>query len=252
MIWIPGSKLTMPKTSDPVEKEQLLAEVDDVLRTVPTPDRWNGDHNDETLPWLGRAGAVLERWDQTKGPLIMVAMNEAQTDFWPHTKKGLTTITTLLNQARADLRMDVGQLSVVVQQGQVFDYFDEIRRVIEGARSELFFVDPYLDAEFVGRYLPHVATGVAVRLLAGDKKLATLMPAVELFAKQHGLSVQVRSSQQLHDRYVFVDQAACYLSGASFKDGAKNAPAVLTQITDGFKPLWGTYEGLWAAGKVER
>lgn len=37
--------------------------------------------------------------------------------------------------------MEVGPLSVVVQQGQVFDYFDEVRKVIEPARSDLFFVD---------------------------------------------------------------------------------------------------------------
>lgn len=242
----------MTNASEPAKKEQLLAEVEDVLRTGPPRERWNGDHDHETVPWLGRAAAVLERWDFTKAPSIFLAIQGAQSEFWPEVRKGLMSITTMLNQARADLRIDVGQLSVVVQQGQVFDYFDEIRRVIETARSEVFFVDPYLDAEFVARYLPYVANGVTVRLLAGDKKLATLLPAVDLFAKQQGLTLEVRSSGQLHDRYVFVDRGACYLSGASFKDGAKNAAVVLTQITDGFNALWDTYEALWNAAKVER
>ena len=62
----------------------------------------------------------------------------------------------------------------------------------------------------------------------------------------------VRVSGSLHDRYLFIDRAACYLSGASFKDGAKNAPALLTQITDAFQSMFDTYEKLWASGKVER
>ena len=116
----------------------------------------------------------------------------------------------------------------------------------------MVFVDAYLDAEFVPRYLPHVAKGIPVRLLGGSKKMVTLLPAVDLFSQQHGAVISVRSSQNLHDRYVFVDRAACYLSGASFKDGAKNAPVLLTQITDAFQAMWNTYDATWNSSKVER
>ncbi len=51
---------------------------------------------------------------------------------------------------------------------------------------------------------------------------------------------------------MFVDKSACYLSGASFKDGAKKAPAAFTQITDAFSAMLSTYEALWLTAKVER
>src|ERR1700692_3905583 len=121
----------------------------------------------------------------------------------------------------------IGPLSVPVAHGQVFDYFDELRRVIEAAKEDLLFVDPYLDAEFVSRYLSHVSGGVRTRLLAREK-LATLLPAVALFTKQSKAAIDVRSAPNFHDRYVFVDRTACYQSGASFKDGAKSAPTTLT------------------------
>ena len=82
--------------------------------------------------------------------------------------------------------------------------------------------------------------------------MPTVLPAVELFTQQSAVSIQVRSSDDIHDRYLFVDQSACYLSGASFKDGAKNAPAVLTQITDAFQAMWDTYERLWDGATVKR
>ena len=104
--------------------------------------------------------------------------------------------------------MELGRGSVVVAEGRVFEYFDELRKVIETARVDVFFVDPYLDADFVSRYLPYVAEGVSIRLLGGAKKRATLLPAVDSFAQQSGRPVSVRVSDGLHDRYLFVDGAA--------------------------------------------
>jgi hypothetical protein len=232
-----------------MNREQLLGEFETLMRTMPTREQFG---NTDCSAWLGRALALIDRWDLSQGGKAHGAVGWLQNQDLESQIRGYGSLRTLLQQARAALQMDVGTLSTVVQQGQVFDYFDELRKVIEPARSALFFVDPYLDAEFVSRYLPHVAPGSAVRLLGGTKKMPTLLPAVDLFTKQSGLSVQVRSSNDIHDRYLFVDGAACYLSGASFKDGARNAPATLTQITDAFQAMWNTYDGLWKAGKVER
>ena len=69
------------------------------------------------------------------------------------------------------------------------------------------------------------------------KKLTTLLPAVDLFVKQNGATIHVRSAPNFHDRYFFVDGASCYQSGASFKDGAKSAPTTLTQIVDAFTAM---------------
>ena len=162
-------------------------------------------------------------------------------------------LKTLLFQAQHDLRMKtVGPLSVAISGGKPFDYFDEIREIMEMARNDLLFVDPYLDAEFVSRYLPQVNEGVTVRLLA-SKKISSLVSVVEIFVKQSGLRVEVRSAASgLHDRYVFVDEARCYQSGASFKDGAKKSQTTLTQITDAFEAMLQTYQRMWGNAKIER
>lgn len=145
----------------------------------------------------------------------------------------------------------IGPLNEAMGHGKIFDYFDEIRKIIEAAKQDLFFIDPYLDAEFVSRYLPHVNSGTTVRLLAREK-LETLLPAVDLYAHQSGATVNVRSASGFHDRYILVDGNACYQSGASFKDGAKKAPTTLTQITDAFPAVLHTYEGIWKKANVER
>jgi hypothetical protein len=194
----------------PLTKEQLLAEVEDLLRNVPL---FHEMRDDNGLAWFGRFSAVIRSWDFRRAAEVLLAQQQLEAMTPLINNNGYRRIVALLNEARHSLRMDtVGPLSVPIAHGQVFDYFDEVRRLLEMAKQDLFFVDPYLDAEFVSRYLSHVSVGVTIRLLA-CKKLVTLLPAVDLFVKQSGHAIQVRSASHFHDRYVFVDHKECYQSG---------------------------------------
>lgn len=230
--------------------EELLAEVEDLLRNM--PDRTTiRDDTDDNFSWLGRVSAFVEEWNQYKTIPLNSALTHLESPMAAHVSSAVRGISTLLHQARHQLRMKtVGPLNVAITDGGVFDYFDEIRKIIESATNDLLFVDPYLDAEFVSRYLGHIHQNVNIRLLAREK-LTTLLPAVQAFNTQNGSSVLVRSSPGFHDRYMLIDGNNCYQSGASFKDGAKKSPTTLTQITDAFPAIQTTYEELWDNAKVE-
>ena len=254
--------------------EGLLAEVEDLLRNSPPQSAFMERENNEAISWLGRTVAVLRKWSFPRslpaqlhvGPLLdapkedptslsdetrdlMIATNQILDRSGP-AYRGLRA---LLYEAQHDLRMKtVGPRTVAIPEGMPFDYFDEIRKITEMARDDLLFVDPYLNSEFVSRYLRPITSGVAVRLLT-SKKLSSLLPAVETLVTQTGLRVEVRSAASgLHDRYVFVDEARCYQSGASFKDGAKQSQTTLTQITDAFEAVFQTYQRMWDEAKVEQ
>ena len=234
-----------------MNEEELLGEVEDILRTMP-PRETLRHPTEENFAWLGRVSAFIEAWSLPKQIPLGAAMDQFHGQMARDAQEGLRKILTLLHQARHDLRMKtIGPVNAAMGHGRVFDYFDEIRKIIEPAKQDLLFVDPYLDAEFVSRYLPHVAVGVSIRLLARER-IQTLLPAVDAYARQSGAAVSVRSAPGFHDRYVIVDRASCYQSGASFKDGAKAAPTTLTQITDAFPVVLQTYENLWNGAKVER
>jgi hypothetical protein len=141
---------------------------------------------------------------------------------------------------------------MVLPEGGTFDYFDEIRKVIATAATELFFVDPYLDAEFVSRYLIHANKGQAIRLLTSSKKEQSLLTAVDAFIAQYKHPVEVRINNAIHDRFLFIDKAFCFQSGSSFKDGAKKSPTTISQIKDAFDGIWNTYENLWNSGVLKR
>ena len=87
---------------------------------------------------MGRAAAIA----------VDAAIRTIQSIDMGDNGEGFSALKTLLHRARHDLRMDtVGPMDVSFEAGKVFDYFDGIQKIIEGARSEVFLVDPYLDAE---------------------------------------------------------------------------------------------------------
>ena len=234
-----------------ITDQQLLAEFDDLMRTMP-PRQTLANDDPEIEVWFGRALMLIGLWNPLKAPFFEGHVNQIHSSMARNFDEGVRKTLTMLHQARQELRLKtVGPLTVVVNQGGVWDYFDEMRKIIETAKEDLFFIDQYMDADFVSRYLPHVTQGTKVRLLT-SKRLPVLMPAVQLLRQQMNLAVEVRSADGFHDRYIFVDNQAGYQSGASFKDGAKNSPTTLTQVIDSLKVVLNTYEQIWANAKIEQ
>jgi hypothetical protein len=232
-------------------KEQLVLAVEDLLRTIPS--RGTIRHAmPENFDWMARATTLLQLWKEPTGKEAKKLVDTIYTSLDAFSVDALNRLLTVLHQMKHELLIEtIGPMNLVLSHGMVFDYFDEIRKLIETAEEDLLFVDPYLDAEFVSKYLPHAAAGTRVRLLAREK-VSALIPAVDSFVQQHKRAVGIRSAPNFHDRYVFIDRTSCYQSGASFKDGARKAPTTLTQITDAFTAMLATYEDLWNRAKVER
>ena len=157
----------------------------------------------------------------------------------------------MLRRARADLSIRTANpVNVVIDKGQEFDYFDKIRKIIERARKDVLFVDQYLDAEFVSRYLPMILPDAAVRLLTSAKSAQKLALAVATFCAQAPLKVSAKTSPEPHDRWIFIDGVECYQSGASFKDGARLSPSSITQISDAQGLISRVYEDIWSRATV--
>jgi len=228
--------------------EQLLGEIEDLIRSLPTNETRILEETAERRMWIARVLAAIARWDPPSGTQarnFTIAMRGSNSRLADAALEGLLG---LLYEANASLRLStIGPVTTAIGHGAVFDYFDEIRKLIEGANADLFIIDPYLDADFVSRYMQGVRSGVPVRLLARER-ISTLLPAIQVLVQQTKSTVTVRTSPHFHDRYIFVDGRACYQSGASFKDGARNAPTTITQITDAFAAVRDTYEAMWADG----
>ena len=171
-----------------MKPEDVLAELEDVIRNMPPQETLHHDTS-ENFSWLGRATAVLARWSPRGAAQAPLLVTQMHSRLGTDAHRGFIGLMVLLNEARSDLiTTTLGPVNTAIEHGLVFDYFDGIRKQIETAKEDLFFVDPYLDAEFISRYLSHVRKGVAIRLLAREK-LATLVPPAKLFMTQSNAKI---------------------------------------------------------------
>jgi hypothetical protein len=110
------------------------------------------------------------------------------------------------------------ECEVFFVKGSDHDAYVHIRSILQTAKANLFVIDPYMDGsiyQLLGTLTPATMT---VRILT-SKCPTDFSLETKKFAKQHpGFSVEVRTTKDFHDRFIFVDQTRCYLLGASIKD----------------------------------
>ena len=80
----------------------------------------------------------------------------------------------------------LGPINIAIGQGLTFDYFDDVRKIIEPARSDLFFIDRYLEAEFVSQICAPCRPWCFNTSPQPIYKIPALCSAVEVFVEQTG------------------------------------------------------------------
>lgn len=236
-------------------KLKVLAEIEDVIRAMPETNKLHWD-SPEILVWFGRASAAMHNWDLVGGVQWDSAVQAIRRG--RVFEDGPARAIMLLHKAQNDLRMkSIGPINVAIGRGYVFDYLDTMRKIIGQAKSDILFVDRYMDGEFVSQFLPHVADGVAVRLLTRrelktEKSFLSLITMTQAFAAQQASKIEIRTHREHHQRYVLLDRMSCFESGSSFKDGPNTAGATIVEQTgDTLAELLRIHETLWLNGMKE-
>jgi hypothetical protein len=243
----------MPRlsTRPEIDDASLLYHLDELVRTKPPGNQLVGNPTDEHVEWIGRARALIGTWNSLRGVGFNSDCDKALSDDYYNPlepTRALARVMSTIQEARSELRLTTGKrVSASFAGGQPYDIFDELRQVIETAQANILFVDAYMGADFVSRYLPHVPTGVAIRLLT-KKMVPQLTSALTAYTQQHPLSIEARTSPTIHGRFLCLDGARSFTVDASFKDAAKSAPAALIELTDTAAASLAQYEVLWASG----
>lgn len=235
---------------------QVLAEIEYAIQSMPTSEQLL-QGSEEASRWLGHATAAMSNWGDISGvsgwQIAVMGLEHSS----PSTRAP-SKMLRLLHQAQNDLRMKtVGPVNVAIGKGLVFSYMDTLSKIIRLAKSDILFVDRYIDGSFASDYLPHVSSGVPVRILTRrdkqtERHLSTLIPLCEKFHEQYSHAIEIRSSTHHHDRLIIVDHTSGYASSASFKDGPRTAGATITQHEPSiFETVRSEAEQNWAKAEVE-
>ena len=98
--------------------------------------------------------------------------------------------------------------------GQVYDAFEQMKKFVRMAKSELIVIDPY----FGDSVLPLIAQkrpGVMVLVVKNFRKNQLHDVDVAQFNAQYGDTLTVKESDKFHDRFLIIDKSALVHVGAS-------------------------------------
>ena len=123
------------------------------------------------------------------------------------------------NEERFDVifkAMDGGDFppQKVFYDGQVFDAFEQMKKLVRMAKDELIVIDPY----FADSVLPLVAQkrpGVSVLVVRNSRNKLLHAADVAAFNAQFGNSLAVKTSDRFHDRFLILDRFVLIHVGAS-------------------------------------
>ena len=98
--------------------------------------------------------------------------------------------------------------------GQVYDAFEQMKKFVRMAKSELIVIDPYFDDSV----LPLVAqkrSGVSVLVVRNSRNKQLHAADVAAFNAQYGNTLAVKISDRFHDRFLILDRSVLIHVGAS-------------------------------------
>lgn len=226
-----------------MEPHILLAQLRSLLERVPNFDEYRPTSR-EHQTWLAQAHALVSRWNSLEG--VTVQVSSGFMDSVITRDSHVSKILACVYRAIADLELLVpAEEQAGFGAGDVYDFFKALNKVVASAEKSLFIIDPYLDPSVFNHYLASRNNGADVRLLS-SKKAQDLAPSVQKYNAQYGDVLELRKSNMIHDRMVFVDGYVCWLVGQSLKDAAKAKPTYLVQAPpDLVSEKLSIYDNLW-------
>lgn len=133
---------------------------------------------------------------------------------------------------------------IVVSEGRPYDAFRIIEKILLSAKNRLHVIDPYVDESLFDLYLADLPLQVDIKILT--KNMSGKFKAVAQKFKSQRLNFEVRVSDEIHDRYILVDNRA-WMFGQSLKNaGNKTLGIVEYENSD---PIEKAFVQLWNKGK---
>ena len=98
--------------------------------------------------------------------------------------------------------------------GQIYDAFEQMKKFVRMAKSELIIIDPYFD-DSVLQLIAQKRPGVSVLVVKNKRK--DLLHAVDVaqFNAQYNNTLTVKESVKFHDRFIIIDKSTLIHVGAS-------------------------------------
>jgi hypothetical protein len=118
---------------------------------------------------------------------------------------------------------EYAEIAVFIAKGEVYTAHCALRAIFRQARRSIIIIDPYAD-ETVLDHIAKVDASIGVRLLT-ERIQGDFLTAFSKLMLQRG-NLQVRKRSEFHDRFILIDDEACYQIGSSINSLGNKATVV--------------------------
>ena len=121
-------------------------------------------------------------------------------------------IFTALDQGKPAIKQEI------FYKGQIFDAYSFVINLLKKAETSLIIIDNYIDLSIL-EMLSEKSKNVSITIIT-QKSTPIKALDIEKFNAQYG-KLELKHSQDFHDRFLFIDKKELYHIGASLKDLGK-------------------------------
>ena len=111
--------------------------------------------------------------------------------------------------------------AIIFFKGQMWDAVNCIEEIISKAEKSVILIDGYVDRNTLAM-LTGKKAGVSVSVFTSEKTCRITEQESEAFNSQYG-PLNIRFTNEFHDRFLILDEKELYHIGASIKDAGKKA-----------------------------
>jgi hypothetical protein len=217
----------------PIQKHIILLKLTDALENA--PDFGDVSRLEPFTPqrqWLSKVGALLSRLGGDKILRYKTSFAMLDSFFWVEEIiqiKGLVldAIEEIKLELELDGRSDIGN---AYAPGDVYRFFADLKEIINSAEKRVMVIDPYFNGDAFDAYFSEVDPSLIIQILA-DRYSKDINNYIDKHKSQFGSNIELRSSKELHDRVIFVDDETAWIMGGSIKDAGKKATYLIPLAT---------------------
>lgn len=235
----------------PVEKHILLLKLNEALGQSPNfGEKPIFEVNTPQRRWLASVGALLSRLGIEHQVSFKVSFGTLAQYWVPAINQIQGQVLDAIEKLKLELELDGrSEFGSAYAPGDVYRFFADLKNIVNSAKKGLIIIDPYFDGSAFDAYLSAVPPSISVRVLT-DRYAVDVATYVSKHRQQYSSSLELRSSKELHDRLVIVDDDSAWIMGGSIKDAGKKATYLIplaSQIAAAKKSI---YIDIWNRANV--
>ena len=229
-----------------VEKHILLLKLNEALQSAPDfGEKPVFEVNTLQRLWLASVGALLSRLGTSHHISFRASFSTLGSYWKPAVNQIQGQVLDAIEELKLELELDGrSEFGSAYAPGDVYRFFADLKNIVNGAKSGLMVIDPYFDGTAFDAYLSAAPSGIAVRVLA-DRYAGDVATYIDKHRLQYKSSLELRSSKELHDRIVLVDDDAAWIMGGSIKDAGKKATYLIPLASPIAEAKKAIYADIW-------